>query len=300
MIIFGVILILIFLVFLIALIIFHLVHRRSNQVVPEVVKGHPLYQDGQKFMNLVKNGEEWTSTTFDGLNLTAWYVAAEQPTNKTIIVANGYRTPRDRTAGVDYLFHQLGYNVLVPAYRGSNESEGRYIGFGWLDRYDYLQWIEQIIEKNPTAEIAMMGISMGGATTMMVSGENLPENVKCFIDDCGYDTLWNEIVFKAKHDYHLPAFPFVYLMSFWSKLLAGYSYKEVSALKQLSKNTRPILFIHGDKDEFVPTEMVYHNFEATSSIKELVIVKGAEHAIAYETNIPLYRDRVTEFLGKYL
>lgn len=46
----------------------------------------------------------------------------------------------------DY-FYSLGYDVLVPDNRGHGKSEGDYIGFGWLDRLDYVKWIDQIIEK---------------------------------------------------------------------------------------------------------------------------------------------------------
>lgn len=190
--------------------------------------------------------------------------------------------------------------MLVPAYRASAESEGKYIGFGWLDRDDYQRWIAKIIAQNSAAEIAMMGISMGGATTMMISGDDLPSNVKCFIADCGYDSLWNEIVHNAKQKFHLPAFPLVHLISLWSKIFAGYTYQEASSIKQLAKNTRPILFIHGEKDDFVPTSMVYRNYAATNAPKELLIVENAGHATAYETNIPLYRETVKNFLHKYL
>lgn len=63
---------------------------------------------------------------------------------------------------------------------------------------------------------------------------------------------------------------------------------------------RPILFIHGEKDNFVPTEMVYRNYAATHAPKELLIIENAGHTQAYETDIPLYRNTVKNFLDKYL
>ncbi len=38
---------------------------------------------------------------------------------------------------------------------------------GWHDRKDVLIWIQQILKKDPNAEIALFGVSMGGATVMM-------------------------------------------------------------------------------------------------------------------------------------
>ncbi|WP_257617251.1 alpha/beta hydrolase [Lactococcus garvieae] len=168
--------------------------------------------------------------------MKAWYLPAEKATDKTILLANGYKSVRDHYGAFGWLFHDLGYNVLMPDYRAGAQSPGKYIGFGWLDRLDNKAWIEKIVTKNPHSLIAMFGISMGAAATMMVSGENLPNNVKCFIEDCGYDTVWNELTHKAKSDYHLPPFPLIYLLSFWSKLFAGYDWKEASAVNQLRKN----------------------------------------------------------------
>lgn len=289
-------LVLFFLLF--TLITFFIIERKSFHVIPQVKADHPLYSDGQNFLDAGLH--EWEITTQDGLTLQAWYLPAKQPTRKTVIVANGYHSIRDRFAAFGWLFHKLGYNVLAPAYRASAEAQGKYIGFGWLDRDDYLRWIEKILEQNKQAKIAMFGISMGASTAMMVSGEELPEAVKCFIADCGYDTVWNEIVFKAKHDFHLPAFPLVHLLSFWSKIFAGYDYKEASSVKQLKKNTRPILFIHGEKDVFVPTAMVHRNFSATQGEKELLIVPKAGHAVAYETSPKIYQEKVAQFLKRYL
>lgn len=298
MIVFGIIFGILVLLLLSSLLIFYVVVHKSKRVIAQVASSHPLYADGKRFVDA--QPQEWTIETQDALKLHAWYLPADQPTSKTVIVANGYHSIRDRFAAYGWMFHELGYNVLIPAYRASAEAEGKYLGFGWLDRDDYKRWMNKIIEKESTAEIAMFGISMGAASAMMVSGEQLPIQVKCFIADCGYDTLWNEIVFKAKHDFHLPAFPLVYLLSFWSKLLAGYHFKEVSSLNQLAKNTRPFLFIHGEDDQFVPTEMVHRNFAATSSPKEVLIVPKAGHAKAYETDQALYQRIVAQFLNKYL
>lgn len=213
----------------ISFISFQIIEHKSRIVAKAVANTHPLWHDGEIFVE--KIAAEWSIQTFDQLTLKAWYIPADKSTSKYVIVANGYHSIRERIPGLCYLFHSLGYNVLVPAYRASAESEGKYIGFGWLDRDDYQRWITEIITQNPAAEIALMGISMGGATTMMISGDDLPENVKCFITDCGYDSVWNEIVYNAKHKFHLPAFPLVHLVSFWSKICAGYSYKEASAVK---------------------------------------------------------------------
>lgn len=257
----------------------------------------PLYSEWAAFMQAEK--EEWQLQTHDNLILKAWYLSAKVPTDKTVLLFNGYKSVRERYGAFGWLFHELGYNVLMPDYRAGARSQGKFIGFGWLDLKDNKGWIEKIIEKNAQSQIALFGISMGASATMMLSGEALPENVKCLIEDCGYDTVWNELSYKAKHDFHLPQFPLMHLLSFWSKLFAGYSWKEASALSQLAKNNRPFLFIHGDQDTFVPLEMVYRNYEATQGPKEIYIAKGARHIRSYEMDKEKYKEVVKVFLNKY-
>lgn len=50
------------------------------------------------------------------------------------------------------------------------------------------------------------GISMGAATTMMVSGEAQQPFVKCFVEDCGYTSVWDEFSFQLKDMFGLPEF----------------------------------------------------------------------------------------------
>ena len=84
---------------------------------------------------------------------------------------------------------EMGFTVLMPGLRGHGESTGHYIGMGWHNRLDMLRWIDEIVRDDPEAEIVLFGISMGGATVMMTSGEALPPNVKVIVEDCGYTSV---------------------------------------------------------------------------------------------------------------
>lgn len=257
----------------------------------------PIYEDQQHFLSLDK---ELLTMENGGLEQVAWYAEAEKETNKTVIVVHGFSGNKEKMAPYANVFHELGYNVLVPDHIAAGESEGNIIGYGWNDRLNVIKWAEVLLEQNPSSEIVLFGLSMGGATVMMASGEeSLPEQVYAIIEDCGYSSVWEELEYQAGEMYHLPAFPILYEVSMISKLVAGFSYGEASSLQQLEKNTRPILFIHGDQDTFVPTDMVYQNYGATKAEKELYLVEGADHADALETDRENYIARVKAFLEKY-
>lgn len=246
------------------------------------------------------NRKEWQQISTDGLKLSAIYLPATD-SHKTAIVAHGYMGNAETMANYAKMFHDLGYNVLVPDARGHGKSEGDYIGFGWHERKDYVKWIDQVLETNgQSEEIVLYGISMGAATVMMTSGESLPTNVKAIIEDCGYSSVNEELAYQLNELFSLPPFPLIQVTSLMTKIRAGYFFGEADAIKQLEKNQLPMLFIHGNADTFVPYEMLDKVYQATNGPKEKYIVPGAEHAKAYSIDPESYQKTVSSFLEKYV
>ena len=115
--------------------------------------------------------------------------------------------------------------------------------------------------------MAYHGLSMGAATVLMASGEELPREVKAIIADSPYESVYQLFEYQMKRMFHLPAFPLLDSTSGLTKIRAGYSLREASALKEVERTAVPILYIHGKSDTFVPTEMTKdlyrHTAEAT-------------------------------------
>ena len=239
-------------------------------------------------------------TSFDNLKLHSYEVINENKTDKWAIVVHGYTSEGNLLSSKAKYFYEMGYNVLVPDLRGHGNSQGDYIGMGWDDRLDIMDWIDYIVENNPNAQIALHGTSMGSATVLMVSGEKLPENVKAIVADCGYTSVWDEFSYQLKSLFNLPSFPVMNLSNMVTMVRAGYSLKDASAIDQVKKATVPILYIHGDKDDFVPYYMMDELYNATNSTKEKLTVEGAEHAKADLVNPQLYWSTIYDFLGQYV
>ena len=237
-----------------------------------------------------------------GESLHALYVRAAQPTGKTAVIVHGYTDNAVRMLPIGYLYsRQLGYNILLPDLHAHGESEGEAVQMGWQDRLDVQQWIDTANELfGDSTRMVVHGISMGAATTMMVSGETLPPYVKCFVEDCGYTSVWDEFRGELKNQFGLPAFPLLDVASWLCGLKYGWTFREASALEQVKRCALPMLFIHGDSDDFVPTWMVRPLYEAKPGPKELWLVSGAAHAVSYKENKVEYTRRVQEFTGKYI
>ncbi|MEN1968591.1 alpha/beta hydrolase [Lentibacillus sp. N15] len=246
--------------------------------------------------------EEFKMTSYDGLTLKAYYLKAKQPTTKTVILAHGYLgSGKDMGLYARYYHDALGYNVLMPDARGQGESEGDYIGFGWHDRLDYADWADLMIDKlGDNAQIVLHGVSMGAATVLMTSGENLPDNVKAIVSDSAYTSVRDMFAYQMKRMYHIPSFPVLPTTSLVTKMEAGYWLTEASALDQVKKATVPILYIHGNADKFAPARMSEELYKNTKSDAELMIVDGAGHAESFVLAQDKYEAKLQEFLGKYV
>jgi|SRR5690625_4905108 len=246
--------------------------------------------------------ETWQITSFDGLDLQGYFLRAKKPSNKVVVMAHGYlgRATDMGLYGRHY-YEQLGYHLFTPDARGHGESAGDYIGFGWHDRLDYVQWIEKIIDElGNDIEIVLHGLSMGAGTVLMTSGEDLPPQVKAVIADSPYTSVHDLFSYQMKRMFHLPAFPILHTTGFVTKFKADYSLKEASALKQVQKAKVPILYIHGQEDTFVPTQLTEKLYEATASETELRVFPKASHGESIVLHEAAYYEHVEQFLNKYM
>jgi len=141
---------------------------------------------------------------------------------------------------------------------------------------------------------------MGGATVMMTSGEELPKNVKAIIEDCGYTSVWDEFSYQLKEIFNLSSFPIMNFSSAVTKIRAGYTLEEASAIAQVAKSKTPMMFIHGDNDTFVPSSMFNEVYEAANVPKEKIYVKGAGHGEAASVAGEMYWEKIENFINKYL
>ena len=240
-------------------------------------------------------------TSEDGLQLRAQRVRQGNGTHRWVILCHGYRSNGDSMAEQANIFYQRGFSVLIPDARGHGESEGDAIGMGWLERRDIVGWVSSIAATDPDAEIVLYGVSMGGATVMMASGEeDLPHQVKLVIEDCGYTSVLDEFREQLKQQFGLPAFPLLYVTSGISKLKAGYFFGEASAVRQLQKSDLPTLFIHGEEDTFVPYSMLAEVYESAVGPKEMLSVPGAGHGEASQVAPELYWTTIDIFIAQYL
>lgn len=250
--------------------------------------------------------QEHTLTADDGTPLHAYLIAADEPTDRTAVIVHGYTDHPLGMLQYAWLFHhEMGYNVLLPALRFHGKSGGRAIQMGWGDRLDVKRWIAEL----PTLfggeqRVVVHGLSMGGATTMMLSGEtDLTPAVKCFVEDCGYMGVWEQFQKELKEDYHLPSFPVLHAANLICRLRYGWDFLEASSLEAVRRCERPMLFIHGGNDHYVPTWMMHPLYFEKGGVKEdkaKWLAPESGHADSFLDHRAEYIKRVKEFVQRYM
>ena len=235
-----------------------------------------------------------------GYRLHAVYASVDNPQGCAVVV-HGYTNNHMSWMNLSRMYRDsLHFNVIVPDLHYHGLSEGRAIQMGWFDRLDVRRFAELAHGMWNDPFLIVHGVSMGGATTMMLSGDDLPDYYRAFIDDCGYSSVWEQFAYNMRQTFGLPPFPVLHSASLVCKIRYGWSFRQASSLKQLARCTRPILFIHGGADTFVPTEQVYGNYEAASAapFKELWIAPESTHAMSYRDHTDEYVARVRAFILK--
>lgn len=235
----------------------------------------------------------------DGLTLYANEFKNEK-TNDWVIISHGIGSMGKKMAKYGIQFYNKGYNVLILELRGNGISEGDHFTYGYDDKKDVLQWIDYIINNNENSKIILFGSSMGAATSILVSGENIPSNITHIIADSGYSSLQDELEYYIKEKASLPTFPLLNIFNIITKIKLGYFCDEISPMDAVKNSETPTLFIHGKKDNLVPFYMLDRNYNNAKCPKEKIEVENAGHMQSIHILGPeKYFENIFNFIEKY-
>jgi len=247
-----------------------------------------------------RNLETVEIISHDGIRLVGHWYCPENP-KRAIVAMHGWRSSWTNDFGpiADFWF-ESDCCVLFAEQRGQGESEGDYMGFGLLERYDCLEWIKWTNERTDSSiPIYLGGVSMGASTVLMTTGFDLPESVHGVIADCGFTTpqaIWKHVV---EDNLHIPYGLYSSAAREMCRKKIQVESDSYSCTEALKNCKVPVMFIHGTDDHFVPVEMTYENYKACSAPKRLFIVPGAEHGMSYLIDKEGYENAVIKFWQEF-
>ncbi len=210
--------------------------------------------------------------TFDQVNISSWFVPNDT-SKKAVILLNGIGGNRVGVLSRGKFYVENGYNVLMPDLRGTGESGGDLISFGWQERFDLLACVEFLKDRG-MEKIAVHGMSLGAATIVYSFLEN-PNYDFVVLESC-YDNITNALNNRVDQ-YPLPAFAF-YPMTKFTEIRIEASSEDLSPEKYIGLSQSPIFILAGDSEKRVrkeETEKLFAN--CTSITKQLHFFKNARH-----------------------
>lgn len=253
---------------------------------------------GSRLRNM--GGERVQTLGREHTNLVGhWF---EAPESKRVIIAmHGWRSSWCNDFGfvLDFWLEN-GCSVLLAEQRGQGESGGMHMGFGLLERYDCLSWVDWVNRRcGAELPVYLCGVSMGASTVLMAAGLELPKNVRGIMADCGYtspEAIWRHVA-RANLGLSYGSRRGTINGLCRRKLRVGIS--DYSCVDAMAECHVPVLFIHGTDDKFVPIEMTYENYKACAAPKRLLVVPGAGHGMSYSVDTAGYQKAMKDFWKEF-
>ncbi len=239
--------------------------------------------------------QRFSITSFDGLRLSGKYYEYA-PGAPIELMFHGYRgtAERDLCGGIQRSF-SLGRSVLIVDQRASGRSEGNVITFGLKESKDCLAWVDFMVAHfGPDVRIVLCGISMGATTVLMAAGNELPPNVIGVLADCGFSNA-RDIIQKVIRQMKLPPKLLYPLVRLGARIYGGFDPEDADAAKAVKNCKVPVIFFHGESDDYVPWQMSKINYEACPTVKKLVLTPGAGHGLCYVVDGEGYIAALREF-----
>lgn len=246
------------------------------------------------------NKRQVQATSQDGLLLSGYVLEFFPESRRWMIIVHGYTVSLHASTQYIDMFRDAGFNILLIDQRRHGGSQGKYTTYGYYEKYDVQTWVNWILEHyGEQTEIGLHGQSLGGGTVLEYLSIAHP-NVKFVIADCPYSDLTELMRHQFTKLNKLPAYPLLPLVNRLLQRKAGFRLDQVSPIKAVEKSRLPVLFIHGTKDNYVPTYMSKEMFRHKPEPKRLLLIEGAVHANAYGVDPKRYKAEVHSFIHEVL
>ncbi|MBJ9993086.1 alpha/beta hydrolase [Paenibacillus sp. S28] len=240
--------------------------------------------------------EEVQITSYDGLKLNGMLIPHPSGSNRFVILVHGYTASLPASIPFMDIFREDGFNTLLIDLRRHGKSEGKYTTYGFHEKHDIDSWIRWIrATYGSDSVVGLHGMSLGGGTVLEYL--SLPHTDAAFvIADCPYSDLTRLMHHQMQALNRIPAAVFLPLVDRRLFRKAGFTLNQVSPVRSARYSPVPVMFIHGTRDRYIPTEMSEELFAAKEGMKRLLLVEGASHGNALGINPELYKKAVQEFV----
>lgn len=223
-------------------------------------------------------------------------VVQDNKKERVVVLVHGYTFCQFGSVKYINIFRKLGFHCIIFDNRNHGYSGKAITTMGYYEARDLKKVCGYVRTRlGDDIVIGTHGESMGAATVMM--NAPLDNRLAFVIEDCGYSNLSDQLAHNLKQIYHLPRLPFLGVASIFSRLRGGIFFHQVIPKKEVAKcDSLPMLFLHGEQDDFVPSGMIKEIYEVKKGYRRMRIFPNAAHGESYWNNQKEYSREIEEFL----
>ncbi|HPG91806.1 MAG TPA: alpha/beta fold hydrolase [Clostridia bacterium] len=232
----------------------------------------------------------------DNAKIKGYIIHNARKTDKVAIIVHGFTASVISCAKYGEIFYDLGYNVVTFDQRYFGQSTGECCTMGYSESKDLLKVIDFVKTKFTEPKIVLHGESMGAATVLLTLPKT-DDSILYAVADCSFSRCVKLYRYLTKKStLFLSSFPITDLACLWNRLRYGFWSQKVNPIEAVQNTNKPILFIHGKADDFIPCYMSEQMYEkALSSISQLYLAPDAKHAMSFTADQIKYKELIKNF-----
>ncbi|MBN2447408.1 MAG: alpha/beta fold hydrolase [Phycisphaerae bacterium] len=266
-------------------------------------------------------GEPVAFPAYDGLPLEGMLIPApdDVPRRGMVVFAHEFYSDMHSCARYCRAIHEAGYDIFTFDFRAHGQSEAPpdYTPRQWVsdremdDMRGAIAWVQSWLEEHGLSRrLGIVGVSRGGCAAVLAAHEN-PDVAALFVDGAfSTDTTiehfmkrWAYIFARIRvvYENHPPVF---WRFLRWSMMIFArreFKCRFPSVRKAIKRMIpRPMFFVHGEKDSYLPVDQSRRLFALAGQPKALWIAAGARHSEAAIRHPEAYARYSVEFFDAYL
>lgn len=246
------------------------------------------------------SGSAITVTGNDGIKLKGYHITSQRDTLiGTMVLIHGIGGCKEHFLSLSEELSKLGIACFIFDGRAHGKSGGEFCTYGFKEKHDISNIIDEIKSIYPNKKLAIWGNSLGGAIAIQTMELDkridfgIIESTFTELDDIAYDYKKRILGIgnKSISDYVLDR----------AGKIADFEPKQVKPIESIKNIDQAILIAHGDADKNINVNYGLSLHEhAKSKNKELVIVEGGGHFGLFETGGSAYKRKLLNFITKNL
>ena len=248
---------------------------------------------------LASNENEIALVTQDNVKIAASFFPASKENAPVILLLHGNGASRSQFAGHIGWLNEAGFSAMAIDFRGHGESEAQPKSFGLLEARDVAAATGWIKANNPSSKIGIIGVSLGGAATLLNAGT--ANDVDALVLKAVYPDFDRSVRNRiAVHGGDLLASVLTPMLTQQSRIRYDASPGTISPINAAGSYSGSVLVIGGNDDIYTPPHESEELAKAFQGKQWLWLIDGLGHDQLSDLNDEVYRERVLTFFKEEL